>query len=117
MNNWNDASKKLLNRDPIYQDFFDKTGASSIEHIGLTFFGDPKDSNFLRKITILEHIYSVGDTLSKIAHKHYGNPKYWWLLAWYNSKPTDFHCKIGDIIIVPEPLGEVLIQAYNRITL
>ena len=116
-NDWSENTRKLVNKDEIYDNFFQKTGATSIEHIGLAFFGDSKDYQFLKKIRKINHIFSVGDSLSKISHKHYGDARYWWLLAWFNAKPTDFHCEVGDIIEVPVPLEEVLIKARDRLIL
>tara|TARA_Y100000592_G_C5440106_1_gene302891 strand:- start:116 stop:466 length:351 start_codon:yes stop_codon:yes gene_type:complete len=55
-----------------------------------------------------KHIFKVGDRLYKIAFDEYGDSKYWYLLAWWNKKPTDFHCKIGDVIYVPKPLQDLL---------
>jgi nucleoid-associated protein YgaU len=61
----------------------------------------------------MQHLYSTGDSLSKIAYKYYGQAKYWWVIAWFNSKPTDFHCNNGDTILVPLPLEAAIGQAYN----
>ena len=117
INDWSKNSRNLINKDRIYEDFFKKTGATSVEHLGLVFFGNPKDYQFLKEVKKIEHIYSVGDSLSKISYKHYGDARFWWLLAWFNSKPTDFHCEVGDIIEVPLPLEEVLLKARDRIIL
>lgn len=117
INSWSENSRKLINKDDIYHDFFKKTGSSSVEHMGLAFFGDPRDMEFLKEIKKINHIYSVGDSLSKISFKHYGDARYWWLIAWFNTKPTDFHCKVGDIIEVPLPLEEVLLKARERVIL
>ena len=54
------------------------------------------------------HIWSHGDKYWKLAANHYNDPKYWWVIAWYNLKPTDAHCKIGDTIIIPKPLNKIL---------
>ena len=95
----------------------DKTGASNIDHYGLIMFGDPIQEDFLEQISVSEHIYSLGDTLSKIAAKQYGDPRFWWILAWFNTKPTDLHCELGDIIYVPHPIDEVVNQMFNRVEL
>ncbi len=55
-----------------------------------------------------KHIYKTGDKLYKLAHRYYGDTRYWYVLAAYNRKPTDFHCKLGDTIYIPFPLKEVL---------
>lgn len=115
MSDWNENSIAFSNDDEIYREFLNKVGASSIIHYGITPFGDPSSEQFLRKVQLFQHVYKTGDRLSKIAHKYYGSAKYWWVLAWFNSRPTDFHCNIGDTIIIPVPLGEALNQALNTI--
>lgn len=117
INNWSENSRFLINKDEIYRDFFNKTGASSVEHIDITFFGNCKDYEFLKSIKKINHVYSSGDTLSKIAFKHYGDARYWWVLAWFNTKPTDFHCNLGDIIEIPIPLEDVIIKVRDRLVL
>ena len=114
MTKWSRESRTYQNDDQIYADYMDKAGVNKIEHSGLTFFGDARDDLFLKNIRVLNHSYSVGDSLSKISYNYYGDARYWWVLAWFNAKPLDFHCKIGDTIVVPLPLQEALRQAYNR---
>ena len=114
MTKWNEGVEKVENNTDIVQPFLDKIGATKVNHYSLAFFGDPVDEEFLKEITVTTHIFSSGDKLSKIAYDHYGDPRLWWVLAWFNAKPTDFHCKIGDTIRIPEPLLEVLHQAYKR---
>lgn len=111
-NNWAEYTETFENRSRQYinaSHSFDR-----IEHYGLVSFGDPNEQSFLRKISKTLHIFKTGDKLSKIAYEYYGDPKLWWVLAWFNSKPTDFHCRIGDTIEVPKPLDEVLMQIHNR---
>jgi nucleoid-associated protein YgaU len=43
-----------------------------------------------------------------LAHKHYGDANLWWIIAWYNKKPTEAHVKMGDIITIPLPLDKVI---------
>jgi len=62
----------------------------------------------IRKINRLTHIWKFGDRYYKLASKHYGDPKFWWVLAWYNRKPTEAHVKNGDMIYIPLPLERVL---------
>ena len=113
MSKWNDFSFKIENDDDVYRDFLNRTGAQKITHYALTMFGDPALESFLKNIEVEQHMYSLGDTLSKIAYRYYGDPSAWWVLAWFNGKPTDFHCSIGDTINVPTPLEEVIPHAQN----
>jgi hypothetical protein len=54
------------------------------------------------------HVWKLGDHYYKLAERFYGNPSYWWVIAWFNKKPTESHVKIGDLIRIPLPIGEVL---------
>jgi len=62
----------------------------------------------IRELESANHIWSLGDRYYKLAHDHYGNSKYWWVIAWFNKKPTEQHVEIGDLIKIPLPLNDVL---------
>jgi hypothetical protein len=53
------------------------------------------------------HIWTTGDRLYKLANKYYNDPELWWIIAWYNNKPTESHFKVGDLIQIPLPLERV----------
>ena len=55
-----------------------------------------------------KHIWKIGDSFQKLAEVYYGDPRYWWVLAWYNAKPTDALAKVGDTIRIPMPLERIL---------
>lgn len=111
---WNKNGEIVENNTPEIQSFLNKTGAPKVDHYKLIEFGDPVAIEFLEEITVVTHIYSAGDKLSKIAFDHYGDAKLWWVLAWFNAKPTESHCKIGDAIRIPSPIAEVLLQAHKE---
>ena len=67
----------------------------------------------MESLTILDHIYATGDSLSKLAFKYYGDPAHWWLLAAFNKKPIDNLINLGDTIHIPFPLEEV-VYLLNR---
>jgi len=52
--------------------------------------------------------WGATDKLYNLAHEYYGYAELWWILAWFNKKPTEAHFKIGDIVYIPLPLAEVL---------
>lgn len=47
------------------------------------------------------HLWKVGSRFYKLAYEHYGDATLWWIIAFYNKKPTDSHVKIGEVIYVP----------------
>ena len=60
------------------------------------------------ELVTLEHhkqIFKMGDRMYKYASQYYGSTSYWWVIAWYNNKPTDAHYKIGDPIYIPKNLS------------
>jgi hypothetical protein len=70
--------------------------------------GDPTEEELRQNLTSIQRIYSTGDKLYKFAYEYYGNVDYWWIIAWYNNKPTDAHFKIGDIVYIPKELDVAL---------
>jgi hypothetical protein len=48
-----------------------------------------------------EHVWSKGDSLYKLSNLYYGEYQYWWTISISNSKPTDAHYSIGDIVYIP----------------
>jgi nucleoid-associated protein YgaU len=69
------------------------------------YYPDNDDINTLISTT---HIWKVGDRFFKLAHKHYNDSRYWWLIAWYNKKPTESHITTGEIIYIPTPIERAL---------
>jgi hypothetical protein len=66
---------------------------------------DEDDYDFL---TFVDHTWKTGDRFYKLANTYYNEPKFWWIIALINEKPTESHCKAGDSIMIPTPLTEVL---------
>ena len=56
----------------------------------------------------IHHIWTVGDHYWKLANDYYGDPGLWYLIAWYNQKPTEAHVKIGDSMAIPLPIQDVM---------
>jgi hypothetical protein len=59
-------------------------------------------------LTFEVHIWKLGDKYHKLSSIYYGDPKYWWIIAYYNKKPTDAHVLVGDKLMIPTPLERVL---------
>lgn len=60
------------------------------------------------------HVWTVGDKYYKLAHKYYGDSRYWWVLAWWNLRPTEAHLALGEGVRIPGPLNRVLGMLKNR---
>ena len=59
-------------------------------------------------ITTVNHIWKYGDRYYKLASKYYGQPNYWWIIAWYNGLPTEATVQPGDVLAIPTNLEEAL---------
>ena len=59
-------------------------------------------------LNTLGHVWGMGDRFYKLAFEHYGDSEKWWVIAWFNQTPTEFHVARGDIILIPFPLERVL---------
>jgi len=62
----------------------------------------------MAKLQRQQHLWKIGDRYYKLAHKYYGNAKYWWVIAWYNKKPTESHMQLGETLYIPSPLEDIL---------
>ena len=60
------------------------------------------------QLTVVNHVWTVGDRYYRLAHEFYGKSELWWIIAWYNQKPTEAHVKLGDVLEIPLPLEKVI---------
>ena len=72
----------------------------------------PKPEAIANEIQRVSHIWKSKDMYWKLAATHYGDSQLWWVIAWFNKKPTESHCKLGDIIHIPMPLETVLYHLH-----
>ncbi len=102
----NEKRDILLNKHELYKKKLKDRGIKSFRHFSKMKMSkvSPEDMGTL---TIIDHIFTTGDSLSKLAFKYYGDTRYWWILAVFNEKPIDNLIKIGDTMHIPLPLEEV----------
>tara|TARA_S200000501_G_C20609722_1_gene649730 strand:- start:333 stop:674 length:342 start_codon:yes stop_codon:yes gene_type:complete len=75
---------------------------------------DLSEDDLRTNFTYVEKIVSQGDKMYKFAHEIYDNADYWWIIAWFNNKPTDAHCKIGEVLYIPLPLDRAISVATRE---
>ena len=100
-----------FNRAEVYDELRTRRGAKQIKQY-LTQQLHTLTAGERAQITTVQHVWTTGDRFYKLAHKYYGNTKYWWVIAWYNKKPTESHVELGETLKIPFPLYKVL--AYLR---
>ena len=62
----------------------------------------------IQSYSIQIETWTLGQRLYKLADKYYGDSQYWWIIAFFNKKPTEQHFSIGDAIQIPLPLNSIL---------
>lgn len=112
MSSRNENRETLINNAEEYTQFLRKRGLQSLQQLGKMKIVETEPSE-RSQLKVIKHIVESGDRFYKLAFKHYGDTRMWWLLAWYNKKPTDFHLRPGDMINIPLPLKEVLYLAMK----
>ena len=56
----------------------------------------------------IEHIWSHGDKLYKLAQRYYKNINLFWVISLFNKKPTDADYQYGDIVYIPVNVRDFL---------
>ncbi len=62
----------------------------------------------LKSLEMEEYIWKWGDSLWHLAAQYYGDPRYWWVIASFNRKPTECEIKIGQKLYIPVHLADAL---------
>lgn len=102
-----ESRQKFKNALEQFRDHFDKRDVNYIIQYTTPSF-NTIDSTNINKVQIYTHTWKAGDRLYKLAFEHYNDSTLWWVIAWFNKKPTESHFKIGDKVFIPKPLDEVL---------
>ncbi len=102
----NEKRDILLNEHELYKTKLRKRGLKAFRHFSKMKLAKIKPED-MQSLTIIDHIFATGDSLSKLAFKYYGDTRYWWVIATFNEKPIDNLIKVGDIMHIPLPIEEV----------
>ena len=99
----------IANDDSDYKKVFKSryNKRSAIRHFETQTLEYPSISE-IKNMNFANHVWKFGDRYYKLAHKYYGDSRYWWVIAWFNKKPTEQHLKTGDLVKVPVPLRDAL---------
>jgi hypothetical protein len=62
----------------------------------------------IEDLQIETKVWTVGEKYFKLAHEFYGDPEYWWVIAWFNERPLESQFTPGDIVEIPLPLELML---------
>lgn len=96
-----------LNKTKQYKEFFLDRNVKFVRHFFSPNLKHPTEEE-IANLDIFSHEWRVGDRYFKLAHEFYGDSKLWWVIAWFNQKPTESHVQLGEIIEIPSPIEKVL---------
>lgn len=99
--------QKFKNRLEQFRELFEKRDVSYINQYVTPKFNDINTEEF-SKIQIATHIWKAGDRLYKLSYEHYNSAELWWVIAWFNKKPTESHFTIGEKVYIPKPINKIL---------
>lgn len=103
-----DGRKAVTNAHPLYQEMLEKRGISRVTMYTSPYLNYPSPEQISNTIKRVGHLWKVGDRYWKLANEFYGDSRLWWVIAWFNKKPTESHVKLGDRIQIPLPLSTVM---------
>ncbi len=95
------------NNTEEYKTVFKERGVKHINHYDTAKLRHPTSEEILT-LELTTVTWSVGDRLFKLAFEFYGDATMWWVIAWFNQKPTESDFSIGDTVSIPSPLEDVL---------
>ena len=91
-------------REPIFQ----RKYLTEVVQTATLRLNEPTEEELRNDLNYVEKIFSIGDKMYKYAHEVYGSTEYWWVIAWFNNKPTEHLLKAGDTIKIPISLSDAL---------
>ena len=97
----------LKNSSDLYENFFKDRNIKFINQFETKDLKYPTTQQ-ISQLNLIEHVWAQHDKFWRLSEKYYGDPNYWWVIAFFNEKPTEHNANIGDIVIIPTPLERIL---------
>jgi len=95
------------NSTEMYKNVLKDRGARQVQQYATPNFMNLKKEQ-ISSLTIIDHIWKRGDHFYKLAAQYYDNPTHWWVIAQFNNLPTEANIQFGDVVLIPNPLEEIL---------
>jgi nucleoid-associated protein YgaU len=89
------------------KEVLDSRSANFIKHYNVSKLKYPTLEQ-IENMTVIKHIWKYDDRYWKLSERYYGDPKYWWIIAWFNKKPIEASLGIGEYVLIPQPLSYIL---------
>ena len=103
----------VRNQNEMYKPLLKKRGIKFINQYksATLSFPTPRERASLKEV---DYAWKAGDKYFKLAHRFYGDASLWWIIAWYNHKPTEADVRPGQVITIPLPLDAILPLLMRR---
>jgi hypothetical protein len=101
----------FINKSKLYSSTFRDRGVSQVRQYGTRNLKFPSVEQ-MTELNIIAHTWKYGDRYHRLADDHYGDSKLWWVIAFFNQKPTESNLEFGSIVYIPHPL-ETIINMYG----
>lgn len=101
------TDRKIVNNTDYYEPLRRSRDAKRIVQYATKRLRNPSLED-RKRITTDKHVWKYGDRLYNLAHKYYGDSRYWWVIAWWNSKPTEAAIALGTVLYIPFNLEDAL---------
>jgi len=96
------------NTSQKYANMFKERDVQSIQQFNTPDLRYPTAKE-ISNLSLQSEVWKSGDRYWKYAAKYYnGRSDLWWVIAWFNKEPTEATLEIGDVILIPTPLENVL---------
>jgi|TARA_Y100000994_G_scaffold247186_1_gene252012 nucleoid-associated protein YgaU len=103
-----DGRRKITNANALYEEMLEKRGIKKVTQYSSPQLKYPPPEKIAATLKRVGHVWKHGDKFWKLASEFYGDAQLWWVIAWFNKKPTEAHLKLGDRIQIPMPLTTVM---------
>lgn len=97
----------MVNNAEIYDKILEERNLKKMRQYGTAEFTYPTIDQ-IKSLNRIKHIWKTGDRYYKLAIQYYGKAEHWWIIAFYNQRPTEANLKVGDLVYIPVPLERLL---------
>jgi hypothetical protein len=73
-----------------------------------TIYFKPLSDELRKSVDVRTVIWQTRTRMFKLAHEFYGDSRLWWIIGWFNQRPTDAHYAPGDLVYIPIPPEEII---------
>lgn len=101
------GNRIINNNSRFYRFLRDKRHVKNIRQYATAVLYNPSTAD-RASITTTAYTWGYGDRFYKLANQYYGDPEYWWVIAWWNGRPTEADITNGAVISIPIDLQSAL---------